>query len=67
MQKQIQKDDQGTVIQFIRPLSGGFKYYLTRQDRNEWTHPELFPENTRRNDGQDWFVLQRHVREIIEI
>jgi hypothetical protein len=40
---------------------------LTRQDRNEWTHPELFPENTWRNDGQDWFVLQRHVREIIEI
>jgi len=68
MQKQIQKDEKGTVIQFIRPLSCGFKYYLTRQDRNEWTHPELFPENTRRrNDGQDWFVLQRHVREIIEI
>ena len=67
MQKQIQKDDQGTVIQCMRPLSGGFRYYLIRQERNEWTHPELFPENTRRNDGQEWFVLQRRVREMIEI
>ena len=67
MQKQIQKDEKGTVIQFIRPLSGGFRYYLTRQERNEWTHPEFFPDNTRCNDRQGWFVLQRHVREIIEI
>ena len=67
MQKQIQKDDQGTVIKCIRPLSSGFRYYLIRQERNEWTHPELFPENTRRNDGQEWFVLQRRVREMIEI
>jgi hypothetical protein len=68
MQKQIQKDDQGTVVKCIRPLSSEFQYHSTRQERNEWTHPELFPENTRRrNDGQDWFVLQRHVRQIIEI
>jgi hypothetical protein len=68
MQKQIQKDDQGTVVKCIRPLSSGFRYHSTRQERNEWTHPELFPENTRRrNDGQDWFVLQRHIRQIIEI
>jgi hypothetical protein len=67
MQKQIQKDEQGTVIQCMHPLSSGFRYYLIRQERNEWTHPELFPENMRRNDGQGWFVLQRHVREINEI
>ena len=66
MQKQIQKDDQGTIIKCIRPLSSGFRYYLIRQERNEWTHPELFPANTRRNDGQEWFVLQRHVREMFE-
>ena len=68
MQKQIQKDEKGTVIQCIRPLSSGFRYYLIHQEQNEWTHPELFPANTRRrNDGQEWFVLQRHVREIVEI
>ena len=68
MQKQIQKDDQGTVVKCMRPVSSGFRYHSTRQERNEWTHPELFPENTRRrNDGQDWFVLQRHIRQIIEI
>lgn len=68
MQKQIQKDEQGTVIKCMRPLSGGFRFYPVRQERNEWTHPELFPANTRRrNNGQDWFVLQRHVREINEI
>jgi len=68
MKKQIQKDEQGTVIKCMRPLSGGFRFYPVRQERNEWTHPELFPENTRRrNNGQDWFVLQRHVREINEI
>ena len=67
MQKQIQKDEQGTVIKCMRLLSGGFRFYPVRQERNEWTHPELFPENTRRNDGQGWFVLQRHVREINEI
>jgi hypothetical protein len=67
MQKQIQKDDQGTVMKCMRPLSsGGFRFYPVRQERNEWTHPELFPANTRRNDGQEWFVLQRHVREMIE-
>jgi len=59
MQKQIQKDEQGTVIECIRPLSGGLRYHLIRQERNEWTHPELFPENTRRNDGQEWFVVHR--------
>ena len=67
MKKQIQKDEKGTVIECMRPLSGGLRYYLIRQERNEWTHPELFPENRRRNDGQGWFVLQRHVREINEI
>jgi hypothetical protein len=67
MKKQIQKDEQGTVIERMRPLSGGLRYYLIRQEQNEWTHPELFPENMRRNDGQGWFVLQRHAREIIEI
>ena len=62
MQKQIQKDEQGTVIECMRPLSGGLRYYLIRQERNEWTHPELFPENTRRlNNGQDWFVVGRFV------
>jgi hypothetical protein len=60
MQKQIQKDEQGTVIECMRPLSGGIRYYLIRQERNEWTHPELFPENTRRrHNGQDWFVVGR--------
>ena len=59
MQKQIQKDEQGTVIECMRPLSGGLRYYLIRQERNEWTHPELFPENTRRHNGQDWFVVGR--------
>jgi hypothetical protein len=67
MQKQIQKDDQGTVIKCIRPLFSGFRYYLIRQERNEWTHPELFPANTRRNNGQEWFVLQRHAIQMIEI
>jgi hypothetical protein len=67
MKKQTQKDEQGTVIERMRPLSGGLRYYLIRQEQNEWTHPELFPENMRRNDGQGWFVLQRHAREIIEI
>ena len=67
MKKQIQKDEKGTVIECMRPLSGGLRYYLIRQERNEWTHSELFHENTRRNDGQGWFVLQRHVREINEI
>jgi hypothetical protein len=62
MQKQIQKDEQGTVIECMRPLSGGLRYYLIRQERNEWTHPELFPENTRRcHNGQDWFVVGRFV------
>jgi hypothetical protein len=60
MQKQIQKDEQGTVIECMRPLSGGLRYYLIRQERNEWTHPELFPENTRRrHNGQDWFIVGR--------
>lgn len=66
MQKQIQKDEQGTVMKCMRPISNGFRYFLIRQERNEWTHPELFPANTRCNDGQEWFILQRHVREMFE-
>ena len=59
MKKQVQKDEKGTVIECMRPLSGGLRYYLIRQERNEWTHPELFPETATRNDGQEWFVLHR--------
>ncbi len=67
MQKQIQKDDQGTVIKCMRPLSGGFRFYPVRQERNEWTHPELYPETLRRlNEGQGWFVHPRNTSVIIE-
>ncbi len=67
MQKQIQKDDQGTVIKCMRPLSGGFRFYPVRQERNEWTHPELYPETLRRlNEGQGWFVHPRNASAIIE-
>ena len=66
MQKQIQKDDQGTVIKCMRPLSGGFRFYPVRQERNEWTHPELYPETIRLNEGQGWFVHPRDACEISE-
>jgi hypothetical protein len=66
MRQQIAKDECGSLIQFIRPLSGGFRYYPVRQERNEWTHPELYPETLRLNEGQGWFVHPRDACEIIE-
>jgi hypothetical protein len=67
MRQQIEKDERGSLIQFIHPLSGGFRYYPVRQERNEWTHPELYPETLRLNNGQEgWFVYPRDACEIME-
>ena len=67
MRQQIEKDERGSLIQFIRPLSGGFRYYPVYQERNEWTNPELYPETLRLNNGQEgWFVYPSDACEIME-
>ena len=67
MRQQIEKDERGSLIQFIHPLSGGFRYYPVCQERNEWTNPELYPVTLRFNNGQEgWFVYPRDACEIIE-
>lgn len=67
MRQQIEKDERGSLIQFIHPLSGGFRYYPVYQERNEWTNPELYPETLRLNNGQEgWFVYPSDACEIME-
>ena len=66
MRQQIQKDERGSLIQFIRPLSGGFRYYPVCQERNEWTNPELYPGTLRLSEGQGWFVYPSDACEIME-
>lgn len=48
---------------------GGLRFYTVWQDKNEWTHPEMFAECHRRpiptEDGVGtWFVHPRNVRAI---
>ena len=66
MRQQIEKDERGSLVQFIHPLSGGFRYYPVCQERNEWTNPELYPGTLRFNNRQGWFVYPSDACEIIE-
>lgn len=69
MKQTIRKDEEGVLCRF-KPGSqldlGGIRTFLTTQDRNEWTHPELYTEFHRSPiptaDGAGrWFV---HPREL---
>lgn len=60
MKSRIVKDEQGEVICFNQPLTGGIKYFQVSQDRNEWTHPELYADIHREKNGNGgWFVHHR--------
>jgi hypothetical protein len=71
MKKMIQRDDAEVVIRY-RPLSatytGGIGVYRVIQERNEWTHPELYapihrsPIPTADGNGK-WFVHRRNIHE----
>jgi hypothetical protein len=45
---------------------GGIRFYPNSQERNEWTHPELFPEHSQSISGGSgggvWFVHPRIIR-----
>lgn len=63
MKKSIQRDEAGELVRY-KPLSlferGGIRYFLARQERNEWTHPELYSELHRTADPEGkWFVHSR--------
>ena len=60
MKSRIVKDERGEIVRFNQPLSGGIRYYLVSQERNEWTHPELYSEIHRAKNGNgEWFVHHR--------
>jgi hypothetical protein len=66
MQKDIFRDEAGELVRY-KPLSlverGGIRCFLVRQERNEWTHPEMFAEihRTATPEGK-WFVYPREHR-----
>ncbi len=66
MKKQIMRDEAGELVRY-KPLSlverGGIRCFLARQEKNEWTHPEMFAEVHRSAtpDGK-WFVYPREHR-----
>ena len=80
MKLAVERDEQGDVCRY-KPLSrtdlGGIRYFQVNQERNEWTHPELYAGPVHRNPipsadgtGMTWFVhprIQRHnSREYLE-
>jgi hypothetical protein len=50
MKCEIRRDEEGELCRY-NPLSqtdfGGIRCFVTRQERNEWTHPELYTESQR--------------------
>jgi len=52
--KEIKHYENGILIYYNYPLSGGVRYFPVRQEKNEWTHPELFSYN-----NENWFVVPR--------
>lgn len=73
MKKEVEKNERGELCRY-KPQSrtefGGIRYFPISQERNEWTHPELYADPARRNPtptadgiGMTWFVhprVQRH-------
>ena len=60
MKARIAQDEQGEVMRFNQPLTGGIKYYKVTQERNEWTHPELYADIHReKNRNGGWFFHYR--------
>ena len=67
MKRAIQRNERGELCRF-KPISqtefGGIRFFVTSQERNEWTHPELYapihrsPIPTADGIGR-WFVHHR--------
>jgi len=60
MKRGIRKDERGEIARFNQPLTGGIRYFLVAQERNEWTDPEIYSEIHRtKNVNGEWFVHHR--------
>lgn len=69
MKNAVEKDEAGYVCRY-KPQSrtelGGIRYFPISQERNEWTHPELYADPAHRSPiptadgtGMTWFVHPR--------
>lgn len=69
MKKAVERDERGDVCLY-KPQSrtefGGIRYFPISQERNEWTHPELYADPAHRSPiptadgtGMTWFVHPR--------
>ena len=77
MKNAVERDERGELCRY-KPQSrtefGGIRYFQVNQERNEWTHPELYVEPVHRNpiptaNGVTWFVhprVQRHNSRVYE-
>jgi hypothetical protein len=60
MKMYIKKDEEGKILRFNQPLTGGIRYFLVSQERNEWTDPDIYSEIHRTKNGNgSWFVHHR--------
>ena len=60
MKMRIKKDEEGKILYFNQPLTGGIRYFLVSQERNEWTDPDFYSEIHRTKNGNgSWFVHHR--------
>jgi hypothetical protein len=76
MKREIRRDEEGELCRF-NPLSqtdlGGIIFFSNRQERNEWTHPELYTESQRspiptaNGIRTTWFVHPRPYSERVYV
>jgi hypothetical protein len=76
MKHEIRRDEEGELCRF-NPLSqtdlGGIIFFSNRQERNEWTHPELYTESQRspiptaNGIRTTWFVHPRPYSERVYV
>ena len=59
--KEIKQYENGILIYYNYPLSGGVRYFPVRQEKNEWTHPELFQEIS-----ENWCIHPRQNKKTIQ-
>jgi len=66
--KQINQYEHGILIYYNYPLAGGVRYFPIRQEKNEWTHPELFTDikqNMNTNINNNWLIYPRSTTKVI--
>ena len=67
MKAMVNDDECGRLVSYgsgnhAEVYPGGIRFYQSCQERNEWTHPEMFATQLSPMKSGEWFVHPRIVR-----